>query len=83
MLNTHHKSLTIAFLAVSFFLLGSNVDFSGAQDTAPGTAASRRSGDPLLSRYLRFGRLTTKDGLSSDQTRCVVQDKRGFMWLSG
>ncbi|MGD9361593.1 MAG: two-component regulator propeller domain-containing protein, partial [Desulfobacterales bacterium] len=82
MLNTLQKSLAIAFLAVSIFISGLTVDLAGAQDRAPGTAASRRSGDPLLSRYLRFGRLTTKDGLSSDQTRNVVQDKLGFMWFA-
>ena len=80
-MNTLHKSLTIIFLAVSIFILGVGVDFVSAQNTAAGTAASRPLLDPLLSRYLRFGRLTTKDGLSSDQTRNVVQDKRGFMWF--
>ena len=81
-MNTLHKSLTIAFLAVSIFISGLTVDFAGAQDTAAGTAASRRSGDPLLSRYLRFGRLTTEEGLSSDQAWHVAQDNHGFMWFA-
>ena len=82
MMSTLHKSLTIAFLAVSIFISGLTVDFAGAQDTAAGTAASRRSGDPLLSRYLRFGRLTTEEGLSSDQAWHVAQDNHGFMWFA-
>jgi ligand-binding sensor domain-containing protein len=82
MMNTLHKPLTIAFLAVSIFVSGLTVDIAGAQDTAAGPAASRPFADPLLSRYLRFDRLTTKDGLLSDQTRNVVQDKRGFLWFA-
>ena len=34
LMNTLHKSLTIAFLAVSIFILGSNIDLVGAQNTA-------------------------------------------------
>ena len=82
MMNILHKSLTIAFLAVSISISGLNADFIGAQNTAVGSEVSRPLSDPLMSRYLRFGRLTTKDGLSSDQTRNVVQDKRGFMWFA-
>jgi hypothetical protein len=80
-MNTLHKSLTIAFLAGSFFLLGLNVDFAGAQDTAVSPAATRRSADPLLSPYLKFRRLTAEDGLSSNQTWNLAQDKHGFMWF--
>jgi len=58
MMNTLHKSLTIVFLAASIFVSGLSVDFVGAQNTAVGPAASRRSADLLLSRYLRFGWLT-------------------------
>jgi len=76
------KSLSICFLAASILILLLNVDFVGAQDRAAGTAASRRSGDPLLSRYLRFGRLTTEEGLSSDQAWHVAQDNHGFMWFA-
>jgi ligand-binding sensor domain-containing protein len=75
MMNTLYKSLTIAFLAASIFISGLNVDFVGAQDTAAGSAASRRSDDPLLSRYLRFDRLTADDGLSS------FEDRSGNLWL--
>ena len=78
-MNTLHKSLAIAFLAVSIFISGLNVDLVGAKDTAVDTAASRRPADLPLSRYLRFGRLTDDDGLSSDQTWDLAQDKRGFM----
>ena len=81
MMSTLHKSLTIAFLAVAAFISGLTVDFAGAQNTAVGTAASRRSADLLLSQYLKFGRLTAEDGLSSDQTWELAQDKRGFMWF--
>jgi hypothetical protein len=81
MMNPLHKSLTTAFLAVSIFTLGPNVDLIGAQDTAAGQAASRRLTDPLKSRYIKFDRLTIKDGLSSDQTWELVQDKPGFIWF--
>jgi hypothetical protein len=82
MIDTLPKSLTIAFLPVSIFISGLYVDFAGAQNTAAGTAASRRPVDLLLSRYLRFGRLTTEDGLSSDQACHVARDSYGFMWFS-
>ena len=36
----------------------------------------------LSSQYLRFARLTTNDGLSSDQTYHVAQDCYGFMWFA-
>jgi ligand-binding sensor domain-containing protein len=81
MMNTLHKSLTIAFLAVSIFISGLTVDFVGAQSTIASPAASRHPADLVLSRYLRFSRFTAQDGLSSDQTRNVFQDKRGFMWF--
>jgi PAS domain S-box-containing protein len=82
MMSTVHKSLTITFLAVSILISGLTVDFVGAQNTAVIKATSRRSADPLLSRYLRFGRLTTEDGLSSDQTWDLAEDKHGFMWFA-
>ena len=81
-MNTLHKSLTIAFLAVSIFIGGLSIDSVYAQDTAAGRAASRRPDNPLLSRYLRFGRLTSEDGLSNDQVRGIVQDNHGFMWIA-
>ena len=43
--------------------------------------AQRHPADLLLSQYLKFGRLTAEDGLSSDQTWELAQDKRGFMWF--
>ena len=33
-MNTLHKCLTIAFLTVSIFILGLNIDLVGAQNTA-------------------------------------------------
>ncbi len=50
--------------------------------SAVDTEVSRPLLDPLLSRYLRFGRLTTEDGLSSDQAWHVAQDNHGFMWFA-
>jgi signal transduction histidine kinase/ligand-binding sensor domain-containing protein/CheY-like chemotaxis protein len=82
MTNTLHKPLTIAFLAASILISGLTADFVGAQTTAEDTTASRRPVDPILSPFLKFGRISTEDGLSSDQTRNVVQDKRGFMWFA-
>jgi ligand-binding sensor domain-containing protein len=81
-MNTLHKSLSTMILAVFIFISGLNGDFIGAQDTAVIKATSRRSADLLLSRYLRFGRLTTEDGLSSDQAYHVAQDSYGFMWFA-
>lgn len=34
------------------------------------------------SKYLRFARLTAKDGLSNDQTWGIAQDNYGFMWFA-
>jgi hypothetical protein len=81
MINTLHKSLTIAFLAASIFVSGLSVDFVGAQNAAVDTAASLRPADLLLSPYIRFGRFTSKDGLSSDQVFDITQDNQGFMWF--
>ena len=81
MMNTLHKSLTIAFLTVSIFISGLNINIAGAQDTAAGTAASRRPADLSLSSYLRFDLLTTEDGLSSNHAYHVAQDSYGFMWF--
>ena len=74
MMNTLHKPLTIAILAVFIFISGLNVDFAGAQNTAADAVASRRSSDHPLSRFLRFGRLTAEEGLSNDQIRGIAQD---------
>ena len=81
MLNTLHKPLTIAILAVSIFISGSNVDLISAQNTVVGPAIARRTVDLTLSQYLKFRRLTAADGLSSDQTWDLAQDKSGFMWF--
>ena len=82
MMNTLPKSLSIAILTVFIFISGLNVNFAGAQNTAVGTTASRRPEDQLLSPYLRFGRLTAKDGLSTNQTFHSDQDSYGFMWFA-
>ena len=81
-MNTRHKSLIITFLVVSIFISGLTVDFVGAQNKAVDSTASQRPADPVLSRYLRFGRFTAQDGLSSDQIRGVAQDNYGFMWFA-
>lgn len=81
MMNTLPKSLTIAFLAISVFISGLTVDFAGAQNTAVSTVASRRSADQVLSRYLKFGRLTSEDGLSNVQITGIAQDNLGFIWF--
>ena len=82
MMNTLPKSLTIAFLAISVLISGPNVDPVCAQDTAEAPVSFRRPADLLLSRYLKFGRLTAEDGLSNDQVWGVVQDNDGFMWFA-
>ena len=82
MMNTLHNSLIIAFLAISIFISGLTVDLVSAQNTAEGAVSARRPADLLQSRYLRFGRLTSDDGLSNDQVRGVAQDRDGFIWIS-
>ena len=81
MMNTLHKPLTIAILAVFIFLSGLSVDFVGAQNTAVDSTASQHPADPLQSRYIKFARLTAEDGLSGNQVFGVAQDKHGFMWF--
>ena len=81
MMNNLYKSLTIAFVAVSILISGLTVDFVGAQNTAADLAASRPPADLLLSRHLRFDRLTSEDGLSGNQIYNVAQDSYGFMWF--
>ena len=80
-MNTLPKSLTIAILSVSLLISGTTIDPVSAQKSAAGTTATRLPADPLLSRYLRFKRLTAEDVLSGDHTRNVVQDQRGVMWI--
>jgi hypothetical protein len=81
LMTTLHKSLSITFLATSILISGVTVDFVTAQNTAVGSATTQSPTDPLLSRYIKFDRLTAEDGLSSDQTWELSQDKRGFMWF--
>ena len=77
MMNTLPKSLTITILAISIFILGISVDFVGAQ----ATVSELPPVEIPHSKYLRFGRLTTEDGLSSDQVRGIVQDSHGLLWI--
>jgi signal transduction histidine kinase/CheY-like chemotaxis protein/streptogramin lyase len=81
MMNTLHKSLTIAILVISIFIPGINVDLVDAQTAAEDAASTGHPVEFLQSKYLRFGRLTSKDGLSNVQTRSVAQDNQGFMWF--
>ena len=81
-INPLNKLRTTAFLAISIFITGLSANLVSAQDTAAGTVETQRSADPLLSRYLRFGRLASEDGLSSNQTYNIVQDNHGFMWFA-
>ena len=39
------------------------------------------SADIPLSQYLRFGHITTEDGLSNNAIWGVAQDRNGFMWI--
>ena len=79
MMNTRHKSLTMAFLAVFIIGMCIKVGFVGARDADEDAASTRHPADFLQSKYLRITRLTAKDGLSTDRTVQVFQDKRGFM----
>ena len=83
-MNILQKSLTVAILAVFIFISGLTVDFVYAQNTAVIKATSQRPNDLLQSRYLRFGQLTSEDGLSNVQVRAITQDKYGFfvVWHS-
>jgi ligand-binding sensor domain-containing protein len=80
-MNSVTKSYTIAFLAISFFILGLTITSVFAQDTATSTSKIQRAMDPILKRYIRFGRLITEDGLSGDQAYHIAQDRYGFMWV--
>ena len=82
MINTLHKTLTIALLTVYIFISGVNVGSVGAQNTAADPAASRRPADLLQSKYVRFDRLTSEDGLSNEKKWGIVQDNQGFMWFA-
>jgi len=81
MMNTLHKPLTIAILAVSIVISGLNVDFASAQNTVSGPAPARPTVDLTPSSYLKFWRITTDDGLSNNQVFGIVQDHYEFMWF--
>jgi ligand-binding sensor domain-containing protein len=82
MMNILHKSLTMAFLAVFIFSLGINVDFLSAQNTVAGPAVSRHPRDLTTSRYVKFRRITTEEGLSGNLAFAVARDKHSFMWVA-
>ena len=50
-MNALHKSLAIAFLVVSFFFSGLNVDVVGAQNTTAGTAGTAAFQHTLRIQY--------------------------------
>ena len=79
MTNTLHKSLTIASLAVSILISGFTVDLAGTQNTAVDTSENPGLRGSAAEPELRFGRLTTEDGLSGDQAYHVTKDSYGFM----
>jgi hypothetical protein len=81
MMNNLYKTLTIAFLAVSIFISGSNVDFVGAQNTAAVTMSDLPPAEIPRSKYLRFGHLTIEDGLSNNSVTGIAPDDKGFMWF--
>ena len=80
-MKTVQNPLTIVLLAISIIISGVSSDFVGAQDTEADPVVSRRPDAPLPGRYLRFGRLTTEEGLSNNQALGVAQDKDGFIWI--
>jgi signal transduction histidine kinase/streptogramin lyase/CheY-like chemotaxis protein len=90
-MKTLHKFLSIAFLAVSVFITRADADPVGTQNpsASPATTQKHAKGAsaklPLVqiprSKYLRFGHITTEDGLSSDTVWGIAQDHRGFMWF--
>jgi ligand-binding sensor domain-containing protein len=81
MMNTLHKSLIIAILVNSIFISTFNVDLVGAQNRSVDLTTALSPTDPLQSLYIKFDRLTAEDGLSSNQTWELAQDKHGFMWF--
>ncbi len=44
------------------------------------TVTGRPTGEPP-SQYLKFGRLTTENGLSNDSIWGIAQDSQGFLWF--
>ena len=91
MMKTFRKVLAIAFLTVSILISGQNVDFAGAQDTSASEATIQKHAKddaPNLppaeirqSKYIRFGHLSTEDGLSNNTAYSLMQDSRGYIWI--
>ena len=72
----------MVLLAVFTTLVGLHNNSLSAQNTDLSQDMSGSLPDPLQSSYLRFSRLTTKEGLSSNQTYHVAQDRYGFIWFA-
>lgn len=49
--------------------------------SAVGAAPALRPAGEPPSQYLKFGRLTTENGLSNDSIWGIAQDSQGFMWF--
>ena len=73
-------STLIIFLLFSGLAYPSVEGQGGAKSAVDAVAASRPADVPF-SRYLRFGQLSTKDGLSNDGIWGIAQDSQGFMWI--
>jgi signal transduction histidine kinase/streptogramin lyase/DNA-binding NarL/FixJ family response regulator len=93
MMNTLPKSLVITFLVVSILIsAGLTVDIARAQDTATDPKTTQKPAEVTapdlppaeipLSKYLRFGHLTTQDGLSNNIAWGLMQDSRGYIWIA-
>lgn len=88
--NPSHVTIAAWFLAIALLATACGVPTSPAttepslQPTAtPATTISDLPPAEIpTSKYLRFARLTTEDGLSNDQVRGIVQDSHGFIWIT-
>jgi len=88
--NLSHVSLLVWILAIALLATAcgsptplATTEPSPQPPTPLTTTISDQSpAEILLSKYLRFDRLTTEDGLSNDQVRGIVQDNHGFIWIA-
>jgi signal transduction histidine kinase/ligand-binding sensor domain-containing protein/CheY-like chemotaxis protein len=79
--------MPVALWLIAVVLLITAYDISEA--VTPNDESSRFVATPNvspasipLSKYLDFGHLTTKDGLSNGNVSGIARDSRGFMWFS-
>ena len=72
-----------AFRLMLIVLVAACAQPTSAQTPAPaGQPLIRQAADGhLLPRDLKFGHLTTKDGLAQDNVVAILQDRQGFMWF--